>query len=65
LLLAIVSGLVAEIIAPKCPGEDAAERPPIVQIARRWVDDELIVYDTPDREPHVEPLAETAAWFIG
>ena len=46
-------------------GQDAAERPPIVQIARRRISDEGGINEAPDRQPLFEPLHEGALRLIG
>ena len=46
-------------------GEDAAEGPPVIEIARRREHDELIVHHAHDREPLIEPLTKSASRSIG
>ena len=46
-------------------GEDAAEGPPIVQIARRRIGDERGMDQAPDRQPLLEPLQNFVLRLVG
>ena len=46
-------------------GEDAAERPPVVQVARRRIDDEGGIDQPGDRQPPLHPLHECALRLVG
>ena len=50
---------------PEHEGENAAERPPIVQIARYRIDDERGMDQAGDRQPALQPLHEGALRRIG
>ena len=39
-------------------GQNTAERPQIIQIARGWIDLELVMHHAHDRQPDIEPFGD-------
>ena len=46
-------------------GKDCPERPPVAQVARRRVGDELGINEPPDRQPLLDPLQDWMVWMVG